>query len=143
MDSNKVAEENPSGRPCGVGSDARTGRQQTKPTVLGLMARIREGGAAKARVVNIKRDGRYDVYIGRPNSTVPSCKVIEGCAWGNPYKIGVDGDRERVVRLYREMVSQDVELQRRIKEKLRGKVLGCWCKPLKCHGDVLVEFANK
>ena len=23
--------------------------------------------------------------------------------------------------------------------ELEGKVLGCWCKPLGCHGDVLVE----
>lgn len=25
-------------------------------------------------------------------------------------------------------------------EPLRGKVLGCWCKPLPCHGDVIVEL---
>lgn len=24
--------------------------------------------------------------------------------------------------------------------KLKDKVLGCWCKPLSCHGDVLVEL---
>jgi hypothetical protein len=26
--------------------------------------------------------------------------------------------------------------------ELRGKVLGCWCKPALCHGDVLAEFAD-
>jgi hypothetical protein len=25
-------------------------------------------------------------------------------------------------------------------EPLRGKTLGCWCKPLPCHGDVIVEL---
>ena len=25
-------------------------------------------------------------------------------------------------------------------EPLRGKVLGCYCKPLACHGDVIVEL---
>ncbi len=23
-----------------------------------------------------------------------------------------------------------------------AEVLGCWCSPLPCHGDVLVELAN-
>jgi Domain of unknown function (DUF4326) len=26
--------------------------------------------------------------------------------------------------------------------ELRGKTLVCWCAPLPCHGDVLVELAN-
>ena len=25
--------------------------------------------------------------------------------------------------------------------ELRGKILGCWCAPKVCHGDVLVELA--
>jgi len=24
--------------------------------------------------------------------------------------------------------------------QLRGKTLGCWCKPEACHGDVLLEL---
>lgn len=28
-------------------------------------------------------------------------------------------------------------------EELRGKVLGCWCSPLPCHGDVLIEFLEE
>ena len=26
--------------------------------------------------------------------------------------------------------------------ELRGKVLACWCKPLDCHGDVIVEWLD-
>ena len=26
---------------------------------------------------------------------------------------------------------------------LKGKVLGCWCKPGPCHGDVLARIANE
>lgn len=26
---------------------------------------------------------------------------------------------------------------------LKGKTLGCWCKPEACHGDVLVELVTK
>jgi len=27
-------------------------------------------------------------------------------------------------------------------DNLQGKVLGCHCKPLACHGDILAELAN-
>ena len=26
--------------------------------------------------------------------------------------------------------------------KLKGKVLGCWCKPLACHGDIYADYLN-
>ncbi len=41
----------------------------------------------KTTVVN-KYKSNFDVYIGR------------GSKWGNPFKIGVDGDRQTVVNLY-------------------------------------------
>lgn len=25
---------------------------------------------------------------------------------------------------------------------MKGKKLGCWCKPDKCHGDILLELIN-
>lgn len=77
------------------------------------------------RVVHCKKEP-YDVYIGRPSK------------WGNPFQIGVHGTRDECIRKYREwVVHQDLPTQ-----ELRGKVLGCWCHPLPCHGDVLVELAN-
>jgi Domain of unknown function (DUF4326) len=30
----------------------------------------------------------------------------------------------------------------RARTELKGKVLGCCCKPKLCHGDVLAEWAN-
>lgn len=27
--------------------------------------------------------------------------------------------------------------------ELKGKVLGCFCKPKACHGDVLADLVNK
>ena len=76
----------------------------------------------------------YDIYIGRPS------------VWGNPFMIGRDGSREEVIRRYREWVLNQPGFVRKIREELRGKVLGCWCRSLKnpqaCHGDVLAEMAN-
>ena len=28
-------------------------------------------------------------------------------------------------------------------DELKEKVLGCWCSPKNCHGDVLCELVNK
>lgn len=81
------------------------------------------------RVVHSKRSP-YDVYIGRPSK------------WGNPFVVGVDGDRATVIAQYRDWVLRQPELMAALPE-LRGKVLGCWCSPQACHGDVLVELANQ
>lgn len=72
----------------------------------------------------------FDVYIGRPSK------------WGNPFAIGRDGTRAQVIAKYREWLLNQPELVRQAKEELRGKVLGCWCVPQDCHGDVLAEVAN-
>lgn len=84
---------------------------------------------ASPRVVHCKRE-KYDVYIGRPG------------VWGNPFTIGKDGEREDVVRKYWEWIQTQPKLLARLPE-LKGKTLGCWCAPNTCHGDVLLEMANK
>jgi hypothetical protein len=56
--------------------------------------------------------------------------------------LGRDGNREQVIALYREWLPRQTELMRRLPE-LQGKVLGCFCAPLPCHGDVLAELANR
>ena len=86
--------------------------------------------ASKTRVVHCKKE-RYDVYIGRPSK------------WGNPFKIGRDGSRQEVIRKYREWILANPTLTKQIPLKLRGKTLGCWCKPNAYHGDVLAELADK
>ncbi len=80
------------------------------------------------RVVHCKRDD-YDVYIGRSSK------------WGNPFEIGKDGTRREVIEKYEEWVKTQPELMASLSE-LRGKVLGCWCAPKPCHGDVLLRMVN-
>ena len=80
------------------------------------------------RVVHCQREP-YDVYIGRPSK------------WGNPFMIGVDGTRDEVIGLYRAWIIRQHNLLASLRE-LKGKVLGCWCKPLACHGDVLAQLAD-
>lgn len=83
----------------------------------------------KTTVVNSTTNS-YDVYIGRPG------------IWGNPFRSGVDGTREEVIQMYKTwiMYSSEAEDLRKQLHSLKGKRLGCWCKPKSCHGDVLVEI---
>lgn len=81
-----------------------------------------------ARAVN-KRTDDFDVYVGRPTK------------WGNPFTIGKDGTRDEVIEKYRAWLLTQPDLLAEI-PKLRGKRLGCWCKPEPCHADVLADFAN-
>lgn len=69
--------------------------------------------------------------------------------WDNPFKmghVGRDGHvwtREEVITLYRGWLEHNApHLIEAAKQELRGKVLGCWCAPLPCHGDMLAEIAN-
>ena len=80
----------------------------------------------KTKVVHCKKEF-YDVYIGRPS------------IWGNPFVIGRDGTREQVIAKYRNYIMNSPQLLGRLGE-LKNKILGCWCKPEACHGDVLVEL---
>lgn len=85
----------------------------------------------KTKVVNkLKED--YDVYIGR------------GSPWGNPFshRTGTKAkfvvkNRAEAISKYSEWIQKQPELMNSL-EELRGKTLGCFCKPKKCHGDILV-----
>jgi hypothetical protein len=59
--------------------------------------------------------------------------------WGNPFSIPRDGDRVTVIKKYHQHLMREPNLLERILE-LKGKVLGCWCAPFACHGDVLISF---
>ena len=86
-------------------------------------------------VVHIRQS--YDVYIGR---SMPQRGLIS-TGWGNPFHIGPDS-REEVIEKFRRWILGQPQLLARLPE-LKGKRLGCWCKPLACHGDVLAELADE
>lgn len=80
-------------------------------------------------VVHSKKQ-KYDVYVGRPSE------------WGNPFHIGSDGTREDVCRKFEEYAREDPTFIESVKTHLKGKVLGCFCAPLKCHAETLAQIAN-
>ena len=90
-------------------------------------------------VVHVKKSN-YDVYIGRYNTNV---KGGLDPKWGNPFVIGKDGDRGQVIEKYEKWLLSKPLLVEKAKSELKGKVLGCWCSPQNCHGDVLARIANE
>ena len=79
-------------------------------------------------IVNL-RDHPHDIYIGR------------GSIWGNHFIEGKHGNRSEVIDLYRQYILGSPNLLSQI-HTLKGKVLGCYCKPASCHGDVLANLSN-
>jgi hypothetical protein len=72
--------------------------------------------------------------------------VARPSRWGNPFRIGVDGNRTQCVTLYREALTRG-ELAfavTDVRRELAGLDLACWCPPdEQCHADVLLELANQ
>jgi len=88
------------------------------------------------KIVHCGRD-EYDVYIGRPSK------------WGNPFSHKPSSlaevkvaTRQEAIDKYREWIRSQPDLMAAL-EELRGKRLGCWCRPKLCHGDVLLELLGE
>jgi hypothetical protein len=88
------------------------------------------------RVVNIRQE-EADIYIGRAAGP-------RGY-FGSPFVIGHDGTRQEVLAAFRAWFGARLRLDPEYKmrvESLRGKTLGCFCKPEPCHGDVIADYLD-
>ena len=101
---------------------------------LDIFQVIAEETKSDTVVVNIKTNlGATQqpgyVYIGR------------GSDWGNPFKVIPHGEhtREEAIALYEAYIQTQPELLAQL-PTLKGKTLGCYCKPLACHGDILIKL---
>lgn len=88
------------------------------------------------KVVNLRKE-KYTHYIGR------------GSVFGNPFVIGKDGNREEVIKKYNWWVRTYMysngmfglsSLGLAIYDLPEDAILGCYCKPKACHGDVIVKI---
>lgn len=88
-------------------------------------------------VVHCKKEP-FDIYVGRPSP------------FGNPFSHKPSSkaetkveSREEAIAKFEEWVRTQPQLMEKIKKELKGKILGCWCRPANCHGDVLVKIASE
>lgn len=86
------------------------------------------------RVVHCKKES-YTHYIGRPG------------VLGNPFshKAGTLAkwqvkDRESAIAQFREYALNTPKVLKAIGRLPEDAILGCWCKPLSCHGDEIVQL---
>jgi hypothetical protein len=143
--------------------------QNFKPLCVAVAAALDEGSQLRPEevaeevrlalqprttVVNRHSGASYDVNIQRgPGGTVP--KTGRGM-WGNPFEVGEDkdGTLDEVLEKFRRYILEGgVEKYdgtiwdgRHLLEHLheiRGKRLGCTCKPKDCHGDDLARLADQ
>lgn len=96
------------------------------------------------RVVHCKKES-FDIYIGRPS------------IYGNPYsddpEASIDvrnfvGSREEAIDAYeyrlRIFLEEDREwMIEKFFKPIAGKVLGCWCDPKPCHGQILIKLCKE
>ena len=63
-------------------------------------------------------------------------KGLPESKWHNPYMVKPN---EKAVELFEKYILTRQDLLNNLQE-LDGKILVCWCKPLPCHGDVLIKL---
>jgi hypothetical protein len=68
--------------------------------------------------------------------------VDRNSRFGNPFRIGPDGDFEQVKKLYIQYLLDNPQLVEDIKTTLRGKDLVCWCHPAPCHAEILIRLSG-
>jgi hypothetical protein len=68
--------------------------------------------------------------------------VDRSSVYGNKFVIGRDGTREEVIQKHKTYINEHPELKALIRRELKDKDLVCWCYPLPCHADTLLEIAN-
>ncbi|KKM72796.1 hypothetical protein LCGC14_1416870 [marine sediment metagenome] len=92
----------------------------------------------RTRVTNI----RYTFIDTRLIGTI---RIDRTTIFGNPFKIKKGCTRKQSIEKFKSYfynrIKTDKVFRQRIKA-LGGHVLGCWCKPLLCHGDIIVEYLD-
>ena len=88
------------------------------------------------KVINLRKE-KYTHYIGR------------GSIFGNPFAIGKDGNREEVIIKCEEWLRNNIfeansdgltDIGYAIYDLPEYAILGCYCKPQACHGDIIIKI---
>ena len=80
--------------------------------------------------MNVERD-EFDVYVGR------------GSPFGSPFRETRFTNRTQVMARYEAWLRSQPDLVDRVRRELRGKRLGCHCRPRQCHADVLAMVSEE
>ena len=88
-------------------------------------------------IINIKTGAKYDIYCGRARKGQP-----ENILGNNKFIIGIDGNRDEVCNKFdedaEERYNSDPEFRKAV-DNCKNRILGCFCKPQRCHCDWYVR----
>ena len=100
------------------------------------------------KVVNLKKES-YTVYIGRAGHG-------EDGYWGNPVKLNsrcilcseIHATNSSTLPCYEKYLRQKLKASTIFRERFydylkKDDVLGCFCKPDACHGDIMIKVWNE
>ena len=91
--------------------------------------------------------GRANGYMGRWGNPIRvgmrfTLNMARIHGWEPPYPPDMTVTRPMAISGYKVWVLEMMHEGHLDIGELKGKDLVCWCKPLICHGDVLLELAN-
>lgn len=86
---------------------------------------------ARHHLVHHLSEGVHEVVVDRSS------------IWGNPFRPGPMESRTDCIARYERWLLSQPHLVARARAELRGKRLGCHCRPRACHADVLARVANE
>ena len=88
------------------------------------------------KVINLRK-AKHTVYIGRPS------------IFGNPFIMSQYCNRAMSIEKYKKYINlelhkyytgQGSKVIEAIKKLPNNAKLGCYCKPLACHGDIIIQI---
>jgi len=94
-------------------------------------------------VVATKKDNADSALIAWADQQNKMVEIDRTTDWGNPFEMGKDGDRDTVCDNYEQHYFPNKPSLYNKVDKLKGKVLVCWCYPERCHGDHLKSVCNE
>jgi uncharacterized protein DUF4326/DUF3102 family protein len=136
---NKPASEDTGDGASSGGASASAQSPAWDDSQLERKARVEAGECVVANM----RTGADEALIAWAQANECFVRIDRTTDWGNPFEMPDDGDRAEVVAKFSKFYfpHKDGLLDRT--PTMCGKVLGCWCYPEECHGDVIAEVVNR
>jgi len=108
----------------------------TDPWLDDEKQRKAESLAGKTVIANQQRDKNLIQWAEAKGKVV---RVDRGSSFGNPFVLGMDGDRDAVCDSYRDHYMPHKPSILKQLPSLKGKVLVCHCYPERCHAESLIQ----
>ncbi len=84
--------------------------------------------------------------LNKRTDKIPSGAICvdRSSKYGNPFKMGKGKTRKEVLMMFRVYAVERLLREPHWLDELKGDdvMVWCWCAPLPCHADILLELAN-